>query len=48
MILLRNIVFVLALAGLVTACGVRGPLELPPGISDDHNKEEKTILDGLI
>lgn len=48
MILARNILFLLALAAFVSACGVRGAPELPDGVKKNHKPDEKTVLDKLI
>jgi len=43
----RNIFIVLCLAGLVSACGVNGRPELPPGV-EGQSKDEPSVLDELI
>ena len=46
---LRRVVIIAVLAGLLAACGVRGPLEPPPGTSDDEQKKDSEfILDGIL
>ncbi len=44
----RNIIVVLSLSGFLAACGVNGRPELPPGVENQKNKDEKSVLDGLI
>jgi predicted small lipoprotein YifL len=47
MSVLRNLLVIALLAGLVAACGVRGPLEPPPG-AEDEPKDPPFILDPLV
>ena len=47
MSVLRKLLAVVLLAGLVAACGVRGPLEPPPG-AEDEPKDPPFILDPLV
>ena len=44
---LRKLLVVVVLAGLVAACGVRGPLEPPPGVEDEP-QDPPFILDPLV
>jgi len=44
----RNIIVVLTLSSFLAACGVNGRPELPPGVDKQQNKDEKSVLDGLI
>jgi predicted small lipoprotein YifL len=44
---LRNLVLAALLASLVAACGVRGPLEPPPG-AEDEPRDPPFILDPLV
>ena len=46
--MLRRLVIVAVLAGLVAGCGVRGPLEPPPGAKQDEEKKPDFVLDGLL
>jgi predicted small lipoprotein YifL len=48
--LLRRLVLFAVVAGLLAACGVRGPLEPPPGAKDEQQpkKNPDFILDGLL
>jgi predicted small lipoprotein YifL len=47
--MLRRLVIFTVLAALLAACGVRGPLEPPPGThKDDQKKNPDFILDGLL
>jgi predicted small lipoprotein YifL len=43
----RSLIVVAMLAGLVAACGVRGPLEPPPG-AEDEPVDPPFILDPLV
>jgi predicted small lipoprotein YifL len=44
---LRSLLVAALVAGLVAACGVRGPLEPPPG-AEDEPKDPPFILDPLV
>jgi predicted small lipoprotein YifL len=44
---LRSLVLAALLASLVAACGVRGPLEPPPG-AEDEPRDPPFILDPLV
>ncbi|HUF45702.1 MAG TPA: lipoprotein [Aestuariivirgaceae bacterium] len=44
---LRSLILVTLVAALVSACGVRGPLEPPPG-AEDEPKDPPFILDPLV
>ena len=44
---LRSLVLVALLASFVAACGVRGPLEPPPG-AEDEPRDPPFILDPLV
>jgi len=58
--ILRRLVFFAVLAGLLASCGIRGPLEPPPGTAQAQQKKQgqKTqdqqkndtpfILDGIL
>ena len=47
--MLRRLVMFAVVAGLLAACGVRGPLEPPPGAKDEQQKKNPDfILDGLL
>ncbi len=53
MAFVRHIILVAALTGLasslLTGCGVRGPLEPPPGSEDAaHDRDKTFVLDDLI
>ncbi len=55
---LKQILIVISLCGLAVSCGVRGPLEAPPGASpvqqqpakpgEADQSDDETVLDGLI
>jgi predicted small lipoprotein YifL len=44
---LRKVILAALLAALVAACGVRGPLEPPPG-AEDEPEDQPFILDPLV
>jgi predicted small lipoprotein YifL len=44
---LRSLLVAALLAGILAACGVRGPLEPPPGAKDEP-KDPPFILDPLV
>ena len=46
--MLRRFVFFAVVAGLLAACGIRGPLEPPPGSEDEQKKNPDFFLDGLL
>jgi predicted small lipoprotein YifL len=49
LLMLRRLVIFAVLAGLLTACGIRGPLEPPPGTEpDDQKKNPDFILDPVL
>ena len=48
MLQIKRIIIATLLAGLVAACGVRGPLEPPPGSKQTPEKDHKSVLDNLI
>jgi predicted small lipoprotein YifL len=44
---LRSLLVAVLLAGLISACGVRGPLEPPPG-AEDELRDPPFLLDPLV
>ena len=47
----RTIFILITMAGFLSACGVNGRPQLPPGVKKQDTpqvKDEKSVLDGLI